>query len=262
MEKQSNGDSPNEGETKTDPSTQSSGGGIFPQTRWTLVQQMQDPAATQVAVNALNELCQIYWHPVYVYVRSWGKSAADAEDLTQGFFAMILSKQSLDIVASDKGKLRTFLLVAVKRFLSNEHHRENALKRGGGNTPVSMDIEWAEGKPKIEIASHTSPDLLFDRQWALTVLDRVVRQLKENYSAAGKGPVFDALKFTISTGRAKRPLTEVATELGISEGAAKVASHRIRQRYRQILKEVIGETVDSEAAVQEEIGYLLSVFRD
>lgn len=253
---------PNEGSSKADLPDQSSHGGIFPQTRWTLVQQMQDPAATQVAADALNELCQIYWHPVYVYVRSWGKSAADSEDLTQGFFSMILSKQSLDLVAPDKGKLRTFLLVALKRFLSNEHHRENALKRGGGSKPVSMDIEWAEGTPKIEIASHQSPDLLFDRQWALTVLDRVVRQLKESYSTAGKGDVFEALKFTISTEGAKRSLAEVATELGISEGAAKVASHRLWHRYRRILTEVIAETVDSEEAVREEIGHLLAVFRN
>ena len=158
--------------------------------------------------------------------------------------------------------MRTFLLVALKRFLSNEHHRENTLKRGGGHKHVSMDIEWAEGAPKIEIASYESPDLLFDRQWALTVLDRVVTQLKENYATAGNLPVFDALKFTISTEGAKRSLAEVATELRISECAAKVASHRLRQRYRKILTEVIAETVESEESVQEEIGHLLAVFRD
>ena len=174
---------------------------------------------------------------------------------------MILSRQSLDLVAPEKGKLRTFLLVAVKRFLANAHHRESAQKRGGGQAPLSIDAEWTQGhSKKIEPAGNESPDILFDRQWALTVLDRALAQLKQNYSSAGKEQIFDALKFTISPSGAKRPLSEVATELGLSDGAAKVASHRLRQRYRQILQEVIAETVDTEEAVDEEIRYLMRVF--
>jgi DNA-directed RNA polymerase specialized sigma24 family protein len=245
----------------TDTSQKTGKHGIFPQTRWTLVQQMQNPAITQIGSDALNQLCQEYWQPVYIYIRSWGKSSADAEDLTQGFFAMILSRGSLDFVAPEKGKLRTFLLVALKRYLAGEHHRDSALKRGGGNTPISIDLEWEDGGPKIEIASNASPDVLFDRQWALTVLDQVVAQLKDDYSSDGKGEVFEALRFTISQAAAKRPLAEVAAHLGITEGAAKVASHRLRQRYRQILTGVIAETVESEDAVREEIGYLMSVFQ-
>jgi RNA polymerase sigma factor (sigma-70 family) len=222
---------------------------------------MQNPQASKIGSAALNELCQIYWKPVYIFIRSWDKLPADAEDLTQGFFSMILSKQSLDFVAPEKGKLRTFLLVAVKRFLANAHHRESALKRGGGQKPISIDAEWTIGQgKKFEPEGGDRPDALFDRHWALTVLDQALNQLSKNYAADGKLPVFDALKFTISPSAAKRPLAEIAAELGISAGAAKVASHRLRQRYREILQEVIAETVDSDAAVDEEIRYLMSAF--
>ena len=222
---------------------------------------MQDPQASQIGADALNELCQIYWKPVFVYVRSWDKSPADAEDLTQGFFSMILSKQSLDFVAPEKGKLRTFLLVAVKRFLANAHHHESALKRGGGQKPISIDAEWTVGqRKKFEPEGGDRPDALFDRQWALTVLDQALGLLRENYAADGKLPIFDALKFTISPSATKRPLAEIAADLEISEGAAKVASHRLRQRYRQTLQQVIAETVDSDTDVDGEIRYLMGAF--
>ena len=236
--------------------------GMFPQTRWTLVQQMQDPALTCAGADALNELCQIYWKPVFSYVRSWGKSPTDAEDLTQGFFAMLLSKRSLSDVAADKGKLRTFLLVALKRFLANEHHRENAQKRGGGQRPLSIDADWAESQPRIDPADKITPDLQFDRQWALTVLNQALTKLEDNYASNGKREVFEVLKFSISPSEASVSIAEASARLGISESATKVASHRLRKRYRQALAEVIGETVDGEQAVQEEIAYLLSVFRD
>lgn len=234
--------------------------GFFPQTRWTLVLQMQDAEASRVAVDALNQLCQMYWQPVYVYIRTWNKSDADAKDLTQGFFASILSKGSLDSVAPEKGKLRTFLLVAVKRFLANEHERESALKRGGGNQPISIDAEWADGRFRAEPASHESPDVLFERQWALTVLERVVSQLREGYAAKGKAALFDALKFTISPGAAKRPLAEIAADHGISESSAKVVSHRLRQRYRKMLHDTISDTIAPDGEVEEEIRYLMGIF--
>ena len=221
---------------------------------------MQDPDASEVGVDALNQLCQIYWRPVYVYIRRWGKADADAKDLTQGFFAAILSKGSLDSIARDKGKLRTFLLLALKRFLANEYERESALKRGGGQKPISIDEEWTDGNSKIELTSPESPDLLYDRQWALTVLERVVIQLKQVYAKDGKQEVFDALRFTISPSGTKSPLADVAVALGISEGAAKVASHRLRQRYRQMLQGAIADTIVSEQDVEEEIRYLMGVF--
>jgi len=223
--------------------------------------QMQDPESTQLGVQALNDLCQIYWRPVYTYIRSWDKSPADAEDLTQGFFSMILSRQALNSVAADKGKLRSFLLVVLKRFLANAHERESALKRGGGQRPISIDAEWADSfTKKIEPAGGESPDVLFDRQWALTVLDQAIGQLRKSYVSGGKELVFDALLGTISPSGAKRPLADAAAELGISENAAKVASHRLRQRYRQALQEVITETVESEESIDEEIRYLMSIF--
>jgi DNA-directed RNA polymerase specialized sigma24 family protein len=239
-----------------------SGKGHFPKTRWTLVQEMQDPDSTVRADRALNELCQLYWHPVYAYIRTWGKSAADAEDLTQGFFSMILARNALEFVAPEKGKLRTFLLVTLKRYMASEHQRGSAQKRGGGQVPVSIDIEWAEGHFHFEPASHLTPDVLFDRQWALTVLDHVVARLKDLYVSTGKGKVFEALKSTISPEGAKRPLAEIAADLGITEGAAKVTAHRLRKNYRRLLEEAIAETVGSEEAVEEEIRHLLSVFGD
>jgi RNA polymerase sigma factor (sigma-70 family) len=243
------------------PRAPKAGQGIFPPTRWTLVHQMQDPEAAQLSAKALNELCQIYWQPVFIYIRSWNKSPADAEDLTQGFFSKILSKNSLDLIAPDKGKLRTFILVALKRFLANAHHHESALKRGGGQQAISIDAEWTGSySKKIEPADGDSPDVLFDRQWALTILNRAIAQLRQSYASGGKEHAFEALLGTISPSAAKRPLAEIATELGISENAAKVASHRLRKRYRQALQEVISDTVESEEAVDEEIRYLMSVF--
>ena len=222
---------------------------------------MQDPQATQLGANALNELCQIYWQPVYIYIRSWNKSASDAEDLTQGFFTKILEKNSLDLVGPDKGKLRTFLLVAVKRFLANDYHRENAQKRGGGQQIVSIDAEWTGSHSKrVEPAGGESPEVLFDRQWALTMLEQAIGKLRQSYVSGGKEQAFEALLGTISPSATKRPLAEIAAELKISEGAAKVASHRLRKRYRQILQEVIADTVESDEAVDEEIRYLMSVF--
>jgi RNA polymerase sigma-70 factor (ECF subfamily) len=243
------------------PTDEKANQGFFPQTRWTLVLEMQEAESTQASADALNQLCQIYWRPVFVYIRSWGKSVDDAQDLTQGFFAMLLSKQSLSAVAPDKGKLRTFLLVALKRFMANAHAQASALKRGGGEVPISIDEEWMGKHSVPQMASHDAPDKLFDRQWALTVLERAMGQLKEVYVADGKADVFEALKFTISPDRAKRPLTDVATELGISESAAKVASHRLRKRYRERLQATIADTLGNEEEVEEEIRYLMEIFR-
>ncbi len=221
---------------------------------------MQGPGSTRQSARALNELCQLYWHPVYAYVRTWGKSPADAEDLTQGFFSMLLSRKSLDLISPEKGRLRTFLLVSLKRFLATEHQRASAQKRGSGLVPLSLDFEWAEGHFHPEAATHTTPDILFDRQWGLTVLDHVLTRLREHYESEGKPEIFDALRSTISLDAGKRPLADAAAELGITEGAAKVAAHRLRKRYRKLLEETIAETVGSEDSVQEEIFHLMNAF--
>lgn len=236
--------------------------GLFPRTRWTLVMQMQEEAASDATgIDALNELCQAYWRPVYGFVRSWGKSDADAQDLTQGFFTSILSKGSLHEVAPEKGRLRTFLLVALKRFMANDHERQQALKRGGGQAPVSIDADWAANHVPAALASEDSPDLLFDRQWALTIMERAMSELRKVYASDGKEAVFEQLKFTISSQGHQRPLAEVATDLGISESAAKVASHRLRKRYRDTLHAIIADTLSDSDEVDEEIRYLMEVFR-
>ena len=150
---------------------------------------------------------------------------------------------------------------ALKRYLANAHHREMAQKRGGGKLAVSIDAEWAENhSKKIELEGGESPDVLFDRQWALTILDQAIGQLRDSYASGGKVEVFDALLGTISPRASKRPLAAVATELGISESAAKVASHRLRKRYRQALQEIIADTVNSEEDVDNEIRYLMGAF--
>jgi RNA polymerase sigma-70 factor (ECF subfamily) len=222
----------------------------FATTRWSLVvaaQQKESPEAH----GALADLCRLYWYPVYAYVRRRGHGAHDAEELTQAFFARLLEKDGLASVTPTRGRFRSFLLTACQNFLSNERERANALKRGGGRV-VSLDLADADGRYQREPAHQETAERLYERRWALALLARVVQRLREEYEGDGKGLLFDAIKGQL-TGDGTAPYAELGARLGMMEAAVKTAVHRLRKRYGELLREEIGETVATEAEIDDEI---------
>lgn len=207
------------------------------------------------ARNALAQLCQCYWYPLYAYVRRRGNSPQDAEDLTQGFFRRLLELDSLAAVSREKGKFRSFLLASLNHYLSDEWDRERAQKRGKGQV-ISLDANMAEARWSREPADTLTPEKLFERKWAMTLLDAVVQRLQRDYESAGKGPLFLALRFSLMGEKAEEPYTKLSAELGLSEPALRVAVHRLRERYRQMLRDEIARTVASEAEIDGEIQHL------
>jgi RNA polymerase sigma-70 factor (ECF subfamily) len=206
------------------------------------------------ARTALAQLCQTYWYPLYAYARRRGKSPEDAEDLTQGFFARLLELDSLADVRREKGKFRSFLLASLNHFISDEWDRARAQKRGQGRV-ISLDASLAEDRFSREPATTLTPEKLFERKWAMTLLDSVVQRLQREYDSAGKGALFLKLRFSIA-GEAEEPYAKNAADLGMSEPALRVAVHRLRQRYRQLLRDEIARTVAMEAEVDGEIQHL------
>jgi RNA polymerase sigma-70 factor (ECF subfamily) len=224
--------------------------GRFVTTRWSLIRAAQDPSA-QASRAALAALCSAYWYPLYAFIRRQGHDAEEAQDLTQEFFARLLEKDGLAAVDRDKGRFRSFLLAACKHFLSNERDRARAQKRGGGRAVLPLDAAGAEGRYGSEPAHEETPERLFERRWALALLEQVLGRLREEYAAAGKGRVFERLKGHL-TGDGV-PYAQVAADLSMSAGAVKVAAHRLRQRYRELLRDEIAQTLDDPGQVEEEI---------
>lgn len=227
---------------------------VFATTRWTAVLQAGRHDTTH-ARQALAELCQTYWWPLYAYVRRSGHSAADAEDLTQGYFARLLKLDSLAAVHREKGRFRSFLLAGLNHFLADEWDRASAQKRDLRRT-VPLDADSAETRYRREPADTATPERLFERQWALTLLETVVQRLHREHAAAGKGPLFLALRFAITGDRHTLPYADLAARLGLSDAAVRVAVHRLRQRYRQLLREEIAHTVADAADIEEELRHL------
>jgi RNA polymerase sigma factor (sigma-70 family) len=227
----------------------------FPTTLWTVVLHAgrEEPAKVRAA---LAQLCQAYWYPLYSFVRRRGYSPHDAEDLTQAFFAQLLEKRGLERVDPELGRFRTFLLASLKNFLANDWDRTHARKRGGGQTIVSLDEESAESRYQLEPSHDMTPERHFERQWAMTLLDQVLDTLRDEYHAEGKGDLFDELKVVI-IGQPGQ-YTDIAARLRRSEGAIKVAVHRLRHRYRELMRARIAETVD-EADVEDELRHLVAV---
>jgi RNA polymerase sigma-70 factor (ECF subfamily) len=229
---------------------------MFATTRWSLVvaaQHRSQPEAGQ----ALAELCRLYWYPLYGYIRSRGHGHDEAQDLTQEFFARLLEKDGLAAVDQNKGRFRSFLLAACQHFLANQHDHDRAQKRGGGRQSVSIDFRDADGRYGHEPAHGETPERLFERRWALALLERVLARLRGEYEAAGRGRLFHCLKARLTGDRAV-PHAQAAAELGVTEGAIKVAVHRLRQRYRELLRDEIGQTVDDPGQVEEEIRALFA----
>jgi RNA polymerase sigma-70 factor (ECF subfamily) len=225
----------------------------FATTHWTIVLHAGRSDST-AARDALALLCQTYWYPLYAYVRRRGNSPEDAEDLTQGFFARLLELGSLANVSPEKGKFRSFLLASINHYMSDARDRARAQKRGQGRV-VSLDARQAEDRLSREPADALTPEKLFEQKWAMSLLDVVVRRLQQEYKSAGKEPLFLAMRFSIAA-EAGEPYAKLAAELGISEPALRVAAHRLRQRYRQLLRDEIARTVATEADVDGEIQHL------
>jgi RNA polymerase sigma factor (sigma-70 family) len=230
---------------------------VFATTHWTAVLAAGRRSSPQ-ADGALEELCRTYWYPLYAYVRRHGHSREDAEDLTQGFFARLLEKNYLEGVSSDKGKFRSFLLMAVKRFLANEWDRANRQKRGGGATLLSLDWQDADQRYQINPVDTLSPDKLYDRAWAVTVLEQVITRLRDESAAEGKAKLYEQLKAFLMVGKSDIPYAQTAAALELSEGAVRVAVHRLRHRYRELLRKEIAQTLSDPAQVDEEMQALFS----
>lgn len=231
----------------------------FPPTRWSLVLDARGDRS-EIALRALSELCAGYWYPLYAYARRLGKSPEESEDLTQEFFARLLARKYLDAADRERGRLRTFLLTAFKRFLANEWDKERALKRGGGQRPLSIDATWAEDRYAREPADSLTPDRLYEQQWALNLLEHVLRDLKAQYEKRGRGPLFRALRATITMDGSSASHAELGRQLSMSESAVKVAVHRLRKRYRELIRAHIATTTASPEDVDAEIRYLFEVF--
>jgi RNA polymerase sigma-70 factor (ECF subfamily) len=233
----------------------------FATTHWSLVGAARLDAASQTRARAaLEELCRAYWYPLYAFVRSRGHSAADAQDLTQAFFARIIETGGFASADRERGRFRSYLLGAMKHFLANEWHRAKAQKRGGRVRLIEWDALDPEGRYAGTMASSDDPEHLFDREWALETIAGALQAVREEMTRAGKGEQFEALKGCL-TGQEEESREAIAARLGMSEGAVKVAVHRLRQRYRRLLRAAIAETVSSEADLDDELRYLVGILR-
>ncbi len=226
---------------------------VFPNTRWSVVLAARRHSPESAA--ALETLCRDYWYPLYAYVRRCGQSPHDAQDLTQGFFCRLLEKRWLDDADQAKGKLRTFLIVALKHFMSKQWRRASAHRRGGGHVPVHYDTALAESRFAADLNT-LAPDETFDREWALTLLELTVTRLREEFVAQGKAEAFDRLKHCLLAGRGAIDYAAVAKQLGANEGAARVTVHRLRKRFREIYREEISQTLAEGAEADAELRHL------
>jgi len=208
--------------------------GVFATTHWSVVLSAQRKDSAQSA-EALERLCRAYWHPLYAFARRLGHAPADAQDLTQGFFARLLAKDYLKAAAREKGRFRTFLLTALKRYMANEWDREHAARRGGFASILSINQEEGELRLGGEPSHKVQPDVLFDRHWAMTLLERTVKRLEEEYVATGRAKMFEYLQSCLAKDETALPYAEIAARLNLTEAAVKMAVHRLRGRYREIV---------------------------
>jgi RNA polymerase sigma factor (sigma-70 family) len=235
------------------------GPGIFATTHWSVVLEAQgeSPAAQQ----ALEKLCRTYWRPIYGYVRRHGVGTEDAEDLTQGFFALLLERKDLNSVRKEKGRLRSYLLISVKHFLADESRHAMALKRGKGQRLIPFDDIQEGERIEAERYDRLTADQIYERRWALTVLEQVMARLREEYHSAGNVRFFDQMKKMLMDEPDRPSQAQAATEFGMTENAVKQAFYRFRQRYQALLREEIAHTVATPGDVEDELRYLISVVR-
>lgn len=234
-------------------------GDIFATTHWTVV-LAAGRRATPQSDAALQELCKSYWFPLYAYVRRRGLAKADAEDSVQAFFARFLARNFLEGLSAERGRFRAFLLASLKHFLANEWDKSQRQKRGGGAEHLSLDWQTADTKFQVASAAEPSPDKAFDREWALALLAKVIERLQAECAADGKGKLFEQLKIFLMAGKGESAHADVANALGMEEGAVRVAVHRLRKRYRVLLRDEIANTLSDPAMVDEEMRALFGAF--
>jgi RNA polymerase sigma factor (sigma-70 family) len=236
-------------------------GTAFTTTHWSVVLEAQGP--TPAAQEALEKLCRTYWQPIYAFVRRQGAGPEDTKDLTQGFFALLLERRDLNTVRKEKGRLRSYLLTSLKHFLTNERSRAMAVKRGEGQRLIPLDRLYERESADFEPADTSTAEQIYERGWALALLDQVLTRLGDEYRAAGPAAarLFDQLQ-KLLTDEADRPSqAEIAGELAMTENAVKQAFHRLRQRYRELLREEIAHTVMLPGDIEDELRHLIAVLR-
>ena len=230
----------------------------FHTTHWTVVLQAKADQGSG-AQEALASLCSTYWYPLYAFVRRQGSSPPEAEDLIQEFFCPVLQRQWLVNVSPAAGKFRSFLLACLKNFVTNERERAKTQRRGGGRKILPLDGETAETRYALEPVTRITPEVLFERRWALALVERTLGELQREYTRAGKGGWFDELQQFLPGGEGNLSRAELAVKRGVTTGAIDVTVHRLRQRFGAILREQVAQTVSSAAEVEEEIRYLMAV---
>ena len=231
----------------------------FQSTHWTVILAAGRKHTPESDV-ALEELCATYWFPLYAYVRRRGHSKEDAEDLTQAFFAAFLAKNYLDQISAERGRFRAFLLASLKHFLANESDKSLRQKRGGGATHLSLDWQSADTQFQVAATTEQSPDQAFDREWAVALLGKVVERLAVESERAGRARQFAELRIFLTAGKGAMPHAAVAETLGMDEGAVRVALHRLRKRYRELLREEIAQTLTDASDLDEEMRALVGAF--
>jgi RNA polymerase sigma-70 factor (ECF subfamily) len=231
---------------------------LFLTTHWSVVLAAKDKSSPESAA-ALEVLCRAYWFPLYAFVRRQGHSPSDAQDLTQEFFARLLAKEYLQAADREKGRFRTFLRVALRRFLANEWDRARRLKRGGGHTPLPLDTTAAEQRYQAEGDNALAPDRLYEQRWARTLLEQALARLRADYAAAGNTAEFDQLKGALTAERGGIAYRDLAAALDLTEGAARVAVHRLRKRFREEFRAAVAETVSAPEEVEGELRHLVAL---
>jgi RNA polymerase sigma-70 factor (ECF subfamily) len=226
----------------------------FATTHWTVVLSAGG-SDTAPARDALARLCQIYWYPLYAFIRQRGYQPHDAQDLTQAFFERLLEKNTLGQVTREKGKFRSFLLTLLNHFIVDEWKRARAEKRGGLRI-ISLDAQTAETRFRYEPVETATPETIFERNWALALLETVFQRLQEEYELAGKGELFQHLKFCLTADRSAIPYDQLCARLGVTEGNLKVIAHRLRQRYRELLRAEVANTVSDPREIEPELRHL------
>jgi RNA polymerase sigma-70 factor (ECF subfamily) len=234
-------------------------GDIFATTHWTVVLAAGNRSSPQ-SNGALEELCRTYWFPLYAYVRRRGHTKEDAEDLTQAFFARFLARNYLAGLSAERGRFRAFLLASLKHFLINDWKKSQRQKRGGGEAPLSLDWQTADTKFQVAATNEPSPDKAFDREWALALLAKVIERLQQECEADGRAKLFDHLKIFLTAGKSETAQSETAKTLGMEGGAVRVAVHRLRKRYRELLHAEIAQTLADAGDVEEEMRALFGAF--
>ena len=233
------------------------GGAAFTTTHWSVVLEAQgeSPAAQE----ALEKLCRTYWRPIFAFLRRQGLPPAEAEDVTQGFFAELLERRSLEAVRKEKGRLRSFLLGGLKYFLANEQRRAMAIKRGKGQRLIPLEELRADDRIDTEPTDPMTAEMIYERRWALTVLERVLSRLKNEYLAADNAALFDSLKELLPDEPGSPSQAEIAVRFGIAENAIRQAFYRFRQRYQSLLREEIANTVATPGDIEDELRHLITV---